>query len=193
MHPTRLAVLALTLTAAVAAADDSSQKLGLFAGAGYLGGAESHGGALNAGVRLATGRHFAFSFDLGYGLINTPRSAQDRWWLIPSAAFVVPLGRTRIDLGAGLGLGASSGYSNWADYGDAPFDPSWAFQLVPTARGHAMVTTSVSRRLELFARLDVASLLLDGNKIGLREGNPRPTLADTLWINLWLGVQLGVL
>jgi hypothetical protein len=170
------------------------QKLGVFAGIGYLsapGGA--HGSAFNAGIRLGMGRHAALGFDLGWGLVTASPIVHDRWWLMPTVAFVIPAGRVRFDLGAGLGLATSSGYDNMDDFAAAPFMPVWAFQLVPAARAHAIATMQLNSRLDGFARLDVGSLLLDGNTVGFRDGNPRPGIMDTMWINLSLGVSFRLL
>lgn len=195
MNPLRLAVLSLVLTAAAAHAEpeQTPQKLSVFVGAGSVGSPDSYGGSLNTGIRLGLSNHFAASFDLGYGLIATPHDFQDRWWLIPSVAFVIPAGRVRFDLGAGVGLATSSGYSDAAEFFEAPFNPRWALQLVPAARGHVMASAQLTKKVDVFARLDVGSLLLDGNTIGFRDNKPRTSLTDTMWINLWLGVNFGVL
>src|SRR5271170_6447051 len=68
-------------------------SLGLFAGAGYLGGPGAYGEAFATGVRLGVGAHLAAGVDLGYGLLNASPVAEDRWWVIPSIALVVPAGR----------------------------------------------------------------------------------------------------
>lgn len=183
----------LTLLTSVLATAEEPQKLGLFVGAGYLGSPDTHGAAMGAGVRLAMGRHLALSFDLGYGVVGNAATVQDRWWLIPSVALVIPVGRVRFDIGAGVGLGTCSGYSDWRDFAEAPFMPTWAFQLAPAARGHVVASVKVRRNLELFARVDVASLLLDGNAIGFRDNNLQPGARDTMWVNLWLGFQFGLL
>ena len=190
-----LAAVPLVAADEPAPTDSGPQKLGFFIGTGYLGSPGANGAAVDLGVRLGLGRHFAFSFDIGYGMITATASpiVHDRWWLIPTMAFVIPAGRVRFDLGTGIGIGTSSGYTDMADFAAAPFMPSWAFQLVPVIRGHAMATTAINRRVDLFVRLDVASLLLDGNSIGIRDGNPNPGLIDTMWVNLWLGVQFRAL
>jgi hypothetical protein len=201
---TLAAILLVVGSARVALADDhpattgtpapaSPQTLGLFAGAGYLGSPGLSGGVADLGLRYAPLSHLALSFDLGYGVIGGSASTQDRWWLMPAAALVVPVGPATLDVGAGLGLGATSGYSSGSAYVAAPFTPVWAFQLVPAVRGHAMVTLSLGARLDGFARLEVASLLLGGNSIGSRVDNPHPEAADTLWYDLVLGVHFHLL
>jgi hypothetical protein len=96
-------------------------------------------------------------------------------------------------MGAGIGLGAASGYTSGADYAAAPFSPVWAFQMVPAARLHAGLSTRLSRGLELFVRTDVAALVLSDNSLGSRVGNSSPALADTTWVDLLAGVRFGLL
>ena len=69
----------------------------------------------------------------------------------------------------------------------------WAFQLAPAVRGHGIATIQLNSHFDAFARLDVGSLLLEGNTIGIRDGNPRPGIMDTLWINLSLGLSFRLL
>jgi hypothetical protein len=197
------AVLTTTVAAAaepqVSAPVDSSteekgpQKLGVFAGIGYLGSPGAHGSALTAGVRYAMGRHAALSFDLGYGVITASPIVHDRWWLMPAVAFVIPAGRAKFDLGVGAGFATSSGYDNMDQFLAEPFMPVWAFQLVPAVRGHAIASMQLNDTFDAFARLDVGTLLLDGNTIGLRDGNPRPGIMDTMWLNLAVGVSFRAL
>jgi hypothetical protein len=162
---------------AAAAAHD--WNLGLFAGAGVLGSPGATGGAFLTGLRLALGRHFAASVDLGYGLITAPPTIQDRWWVIPSAALVVPVGPVRLDVGAGVGVGTSSGYLSWAGYDARPFTPVW-HATVPAVRAHVTTAIAASRGLDLFARADVASLVSAGSPAGA---------TDATWFALWIGVQ----
>ena len=187
--------LIVMLNPALATADKSTVNeavpatkrtdLGIFAGAGYLGSPGGNGSTFTTGLRLGIGRHFAVSFDLGYGLLGTHPAVQDRWWLIPSAALVIPAGRVRFDLGAGLGLGASSGYVSWSGYLAKPFTPTWAFQLVPTVRAHAIAAVDITRDFDMFIRLDAATLLL------LPGSHAR--ISDTTWATLSLGVQFRLL
>jgi hypothetical protein len=154
-------------------------KLALFAGAGYLGSPGADGGALLAGLRLGVGRHFAASFDVGYGLLAAPGVEEDRWWVMPAAAWVIPAGPVRFDLGAGGGVGTSSGYVTWSDYVARPFTPAWHF-TVPAVRAHATAAVEIARGLDVFARVDVASLLFVGSQSGA---------TDTTWVALWVGVE----
>jgi hypothetical protein len=165
----------------------------VFAGGGYLASPGASGAALAAGVRLGVGRHLGLSFDLGYGVLGSSTTTQDRWWLMPSVAWVVPIGRVRFDVGAGVGLGASSGYTNLAAYIAQPFEPVWAYQLVPAARAHVMASVGVARGVDVFARLVVASLWLGAGPFGFRAGNEHPSLTDTTWGNLWVGVMWNAL
>ncbi|HUB07305.1 MAG TPA: hypothetical protein VMB50_09895 [Myxococcales bacterium] len=146
--------------------------------ADYLGSAGADGGALSLGLRLQPYRHLAVSLDLGYGLLAASPGVDDRWWLIPSVAWVVPLGRLSLDLGAGVGVGTVSGYGSWSAYVAGPFDPVW-HTTAPAARLHALLELPLTRRVALFARAEVAALL--------------PDVAGTLWGGTWLGVQVGLL
>jgi hypothetical protein len=181
---------ALSLSAGASAAEP---RLSVFADSGVLASPGGAGAALSAGLRYSPWRYVSFGFDLGYGLLDTKVSEQDRWWLVPTVAGVLPLGRVRLELGAGLGLGTASGYPSWSAFRAAPFAPAWAFQLAPLARGHAQVSLAISERVEVFGRLEVGGLLLEGNRIGFRDNNPRPSLAETTWGQLALGAQFGVL
>lgn len=173
--------------------DPGPQKLGVFLGVGYLGSVGASGSAANAGVRLSMGGHVALGFDLGWGLTAAANIVHDRWWLMPTVAFTIPVGRVRFDLGAGVGLGTSSGYSDVEEFAAAPFMPDWAFQLVPAVRGHALASMQLNSKFDVFARLDVGSLLLEGNTIGFRDNNPRPGVLDTFWLNLSVGVSFRLL
>jgi hypothetical protein len=170
-------------TAQLATAADAPKRLSFLIGAGSLDSPGAAGGALWTGLRLALGRHLAVSTDLGYGLVGAAPSAQDRWWLIPALAAVIPLGPVRVDIGAGAGVGTSSGYPTWSKYLDAPFAPIW-HDTVPIVRAHASAALPLEPNLDVFARAEVASLLNAG---------PHDGTVDTLWVALWVGVQVGVL
>jgi hypothetical protein len=170
-----------------------AEKLGLSVGTGYLGSLALSGVVFDFGVRYLPIQHLALSFDLGYGVIGHHPDVQDRWWLIPSVAYVTAAGPVNLDFGVGLGLGATSGYKDLSAYVAAPFTPVWAFQLVPTARGHVMATHALDERFDLFARVDFASLLLGGNSIGSRVANPNPTTGEQIWYELVVGVQFHLL
>jgi hypothetical protein len=170
-----------------------ARTVDVLASAGYLGALAGHGAALEAGVRVPLGEHLALAFDLGYGVLHDGATVEDRWWLIPSLAWVARTVRLRFDFGAGAGLGASSGYASFADYTSGPFSPVWAYQLVPAVRGHAIAAMPLTRTTDAFVRLDVAALLLSGNAIGSRVGDPEPRLADTSWMTLSIGAAFALL
>lgn len=182
-----LVLVAATTVVTTARADDSvatrappvEHDLGLIAGLGALGSPGASGGAFLAGLRLGIGRHFAVSADVGYGLLTAPPTIQDRWWVIPSAALVIPAGAVRFDFGAGAGVGTSSGYLSWSDYDARPFTPVWHY-TVPAVRVHAAGAFAVARNLDLFVRADVASLLAVGSQ---------GAAMDTTWFALWVGVE----
>lgn len=169
------------------------EKLQLFAGGGYLGSVGQHGAAIDLGARAMPIRHLALEFDAGYSVLGALPTVQDRWWLMPAFAIVLPIGATSFEIGAGFGLGASSGYTSASAYAAAPFTPVWAYQLVPAARVHAGVSTPLSRSLELFARADFGALVLGGTSIGSRVGNPDPSFSDVAWLGLLAGIRVGVL
>jgi hypothetical protein len=191
IHAAAFGFLVATTSASAARAADSPPdvvpaarearpwNLGLFTGLGYLGSPGADGGAFLGGLRLGLGRHFAASVDLGYGLESAPSTMQDRWWVIPAASLVIPAGSVRIDLGAGAGVGTSSGYVSWSDYAARPFTPIWHY-TVPAVRAHLGAAMSLSPGLDVFARADVASLLAVGSQAGAM---------DTTWFALWVGVQ----
>ena len=169
------------------------QRLGVFVGTGYLGSPGLSGLALAAGLRFLPIRHLAVSFDLGYGVEGRVPDVQDRWWLMPSAALVGYAGPVQLDFGAGIGLAAASGYSTWSDYVAAPFGPIWAYQLVPGVRAHVIAATKFTDTINLFVRIDVAALVLDGNSLGSRVAIPHPGAADTTWYSLLAGAQFRLL
>ena len=171
-------------TSGSAVLDDArSERLALFAGAGYLGSPGATGGAFCAGLRLRPGEHAAGSFDLGYGLLGAYQSTQDRWWAIPAIAFVVTASPVRFDVGVGAGVGTSSGYASWSAYTAAPFTPSW-HATVPAVRAHAVAAFRLTRSSDAFVRADVASLWLAGS------GSTLSAAEDSLWVALWVGAAV---
>jgi hypothetical protein len=177
----------------VAPAGPSAHRLELWAGSGYLAAPGYSGAALDLGLRCPVAPHLALSFDLGYGVVGRSSEVQDRWWLMPAIAWVIPMGPVRTDLGAGVGLGATSGYASMSAYEAGPFSPTWAYQMVPAARAHALATLAITPDVALFGRLDVASLLLQGTSIGSRVGGVDPPVDDRVWGGVTLGAALGVL
>jgi hypothetical protein len=194
-----LALLTLLLPAAASAdpepdknriaAREEPSKLSLFTSAGYLATSGGNGGALATGVRYAIGRHFALGFDLGYGLMATDAGMQDRWWFMPSMAVVVParIGKraATFDIGAGLGLGTSSGYASWSEYASHPFSADWEFQLEPAVRAHAIAALALTPSLEIFTRAEAAALVLPHGS--------SPNVTDSTWMMFSVGTRFGLL
>jgi hypothetical protein len=183
----------------VAQAEQRTRTVGLFASVGYLGSPGASGAATDLGVRWVLNRHVALSADYGYGMVGAAGTVQDpshnvedRWWIMPAVAWIIPTRRVGFDLGAGLGLATASGYPSWASFRASPFGPTWAFQLAPAARLHAMASLPIGPGLELFARVDAGSLLLGGNSVGIRSGNPTPGAMDTTWLGLSMGARYGL-
>jgi hypothetical protein len=201
----RTAAIVVLLASALARADGAQsltqaergpRTLGVFASAGYLGSPGASGAAADLGVRWVLNRHVALSADYGYGMIGAAgtvqdpsHSVEDRWWIMPAVAWLIPTRRVGFDLGAGLGLATASGYPSWASFHASPFGPAWAFQLAPAARLHAMASMPIGPDVDLFARVDAGSLLLGGNSVGIRSGNPTPGAMDTTWLGLSMGAR----
>ncbi len=169
------------------------QRVSFLLAAGYLGSPGANGAFVSTGLRIGLGRHAAFGFDFGYGLMDASPVIHDRWWLMPSMAAVFPIGPVRLDVGFGFGLGTASGFADWDTFIRGPATHGWAFQVVPAIRGHLMGSTTLSRDLDAFVRLELASLLLDGNSFGFRDGNPNPTVTDTTWLSLSVGFAFGAM
>jgi hypothetical protein len=169
----------------------STTSLGVYSGLGYLGVHDVNGAAFLVGSRLAVSRHVAFAFDFGWGAQKVVDSAavQDRWWLMPSAAFVIPVGVARIDLGVGLGVATTSGYDSSSTFFAAPFAPKWAFQLNPAGRLQAAVMVPVTDRVDLYARTETGTLFGNGT-VGIHEGNEDPPLRDVSWAALFIGAHV---
>jgi hypothetical protein len=159
-----------------------STALSVFAATDYLASPGAHGGAFSFGARLGVGDHFAGGLDLGYGLLDANDGAQDRWWVLPTIALVLPTGPATIDLGAGLGVGTASGYASWSGYLAAPFTPAWHY-TVPAARLHLDVAFPCSRGLDVFLRAEAATLL----------GVQGASAEDSVWTGLSIGVRARVL
>ena len=159
--------------------DEHALNLGLFVGADYLTSLNANGGALSAGLRLGVFRHFAASLDIGYGLLTAFHSIDDRWWAIPSVAFVLPVGPGTLDLGGGVGFGTVSGYVSSSEYFARPFTPTWHITAA-AVRAHAVFAFPITSRFDLFGRAEVATLL---------SGTP-PAGTDAFWVGLSFGFQV---
>jgi hypothetical protein len=206
-HPLAIAIplAILLLRAPLAAAEPAAAPrpsepgiptLGVFASVGYLGSPGANGAMSDEGIRWGLSPHFALSFDFGYGNIGASSKPQDpthtvedRWWIMPAVAWVVPTPQVLLDFGAGVGLATASGYPSWSFFGAHPFAPLWAFQLAPAVRLHAIASTTAWRKVDLFALLEVGSLLLGGNSIGIRSAGVDTSLLDTTWLALAAGVR----
>jgi hypothetical protein len=168
----------------------STTSLGVYSGLGYFGVNDVNGAAFLVGARLGVKRHLAFGFDFGWGALALTDSAavEDRWWLMPSAAFVIPAGAARIDLGVGLGVATASGYDSSSTFFAAPFAPKWAFQLVPAGRLQAVAMIPVSERVDVFMRPE-AGMLFGAGTLGLSNGDANRPFRDTSWAALFLGAH----
>jgi hypothetical protein len=173
--------------------DNTPQRLGVSAATAYLVSGAGSGVAVSSGLRLTLGTRAALGADLGYGVLTASSSTQDRWWAMPTIAWVSRVDNAHLDVGAGFGVGASSGYASLADYVGRPFSPVWAFQLVPAARGHVVVAAPFGHDCDIFARIEAATLLLSGSQLGFRHGNASPGPADTTWFDVAAGVQFRLL
>ncbi|MBK7863852.1 MAG: hypothetical protein IPJ65_35645 [Archangiaceae bacterium] len=177
---------ALLLMAALAVPEhEARRELGLFVGTGVLATPQGVGGPAQLGVRLQLARHFAVGFDGGYALISASPHLQDRWWLMPALAVVVPLGRLELDLGAGVGLGTSSAFGSWDAF--AHDRNAWELGFYPAVRVHAVASFPLTARLEVYLRAEAAALVT-GTPIGSREGDVIANFASTAWLNGGAGV-----
>ena len=190
MRVSSIALLALVATGWRAQGAEAPDRVRLFVGTGLLGTSGAVGGSVFVGVRLGIVTHAAFSFDLGYGTMSASPAIQDRWWLMPSVAFVIPTAPGHIDLGVGLGLATATGFASWRDY--LADQTTYSFQLVPAVRAHAVAAFALTRRVALFFRVGAGALVLDGNSIGIRDGPARP-LKEVAWVSLSIGVELSLL
>jgi hypothetical protein len=170
-------------------------QLELVGGVSALAAPGEIGLAFVLGTRLALGRYTALRFDIGYGVMGGERSLEDRWWLVPSFAAVIPLGATRLELGLGVGFATSSGYSSFEAFAREPFEDDWAYQLVPAVRGHAALWLEVSPAVDAYVQLDAGGLVTAGNEIGLRAGpnGGAPSDAQLTWMTLTIGTSHDLL
>ncbi|MDQ3034538.1 MAG: hypothetical protein M3Y87_19165 [Myxococcota bacterium] len=194
-----LASIALSISPASVHAQDapatraSTVQLDLVGGVAMIGAPGEVGLAFALGTRLALGRYTALRFDIGYGVLGGSRSLEDRWWLIPSFAVVVPVDRLRVELGVGVGFATSSGYTDFDAFVRDPFEDDWAYQLVPAIRGHAALWAELASDVDAYAQLDAGGLLTAGNDLGLRvgpnDGAGTPSDAQLVWATLTVGTS----
>ncbi|MBN8610330.1 MAG: hypothetical protein J0L92_07085 [Deltaproteobacteria bacterium] len=192
-------VLCLSAWPSATRADDrpsavSAMQLDLVGGIAAIEAPGEVGLAFALGARLALGRYTALRFDIGYGVLGGSRSLEDRWWLIPSFAVVIPIERLRIELGVGVGFATSSGYTDFDAFVRAPFDDDWAYQLIPAARGHAAFWLELGADVDAYAQLDAGGLIVEGNTLGLRvgpnQGTEIPSAAQRVWSTLTVGTSI---
>ncbi|MBS2028495.1 MAG: hypothetical protein JST54_11365 [Deltaproteobacteria bacterium] len=161
--------------------DSASAGLAFYAGAGVLGSPGAVGSDVAFGLRMRAASHLALNLDTAYGLVAASGVAQDRWWAIPAIAAVAPLGSTTLDVGAGMGVGTTSGYASWSAYAAAPLEPTW-HHTVPAAQLHVSFSIPLEH-IDLMARAQAGTLL------GVAKLAP----ADGTWLGLTLGIQARVL
>lgn len=166
-------------------------QLDLIGGVSLLGAPGELGLAFVLGTRLSLGRYTALRFDIGYGVMGGSRSLEDRWWLIPSFAAVVPFDQVRVEMGVGVGFATTSGYTSFEAFVREPFDDDWAYQLIPAVRGHAALWLELGHDADFYVQIDAGVLVTEGNDIGLRVGDPN--MAQRVWTTLTVGSSVWLL
>lgn len=184
-----LALATLLPSSRVCAEDDARTQLrsGVVGGAALLGTPDVGAGlAFDLGARLELNTTHAFSFRVGYGVLVGDRETQDRWWILASYGAQLELDRgLRLELGGGLGAGAVSGYENLEAFIAAPFDPHWAYQLLPAVTAHARLWMDDGPQVSWFVGAELGGLL-DAPGLGVREGNAHQA-SDLMWLTLSVG------
>jgi hypothetical protein len=145
-------------------------------GAVEVASAGQNGGALAVGLVYRPIRFVQASVEFGYGLLDGARGPEDRWWVMPALAVVIPAGRMSFDLGGGVGSGTVSGYQTWPSYFAHPFEPCWHI-TEPAVRGHLGFSVPLTRLIDLWARADVGNIVATA------------PASDTAWHGLTIGVQ----
>jgi hypothetical protein len=145
-------------------------------GAAEIGSAGENGAAFTVGILFRPIRFLQTSVEFGYGLLDGARGPEDRWWVMPTLALVIPAGRMSFDLGGGVGSGTVSGYQTWPSYFAHPFDPCWHI-TEPAVRGHLGFSVPLTGSIDLWGRADVGTIVA-----------PAPA-SDTQWHGLTIGVQ----
>jgi hypothetical protein len=98
--------------------------------------------------------------------------------------------RRPLSIGAGVRLGATSGYADVDTYLRAPFDPVWSSRLAPTVRAHAAFLARWSDDCDGRVRFELADVIVDGNTIGVRAPSPQRVSGDATWMLVSLGVAI---
>lgn len=185
-----LLALAAPSFASRAHADDDAHaplRSGVVGSASLLGTPDVGAGlAFDLGARFELNTTHAFSLRAGYGVLVGDRETQDRWWMLASYGVQLPLDRgLRVELGGGLGAGAVSGYDNLDAFIAAPFDPHWAYQLLPAATVHARLWIEDGAHTSWFVGAELGGLV-DVPGLGVREGNAHQA-SDLMWLTCSVG------
>lgn len=186
------AILAFTLAASSIAQAEvhgpTSERIGVVGGAALLASDTGAGLAFDLGTRLELDTTHALSFRIGYGVLVGERETQDKWWILATYGghFTLAEG-LRLELGGGLGAGAVSGYEDVDAFIAAPFDPTWAYQMLPAATVHTRLWWQAGE-VSCFASAELGALM-DVPGLGVREGSARQA-GDLMWFTLSLGTAL---
>ena len=185
-----LLVFAVLLPSARVCAEDDARtplRSGVVGGAALLGTPDVGAGlAFDMGARLELNTTHAFSLRAGYGVLVGDRETQDKWWILASYGAQLALDRgLRLELGGGLGAGAVSGYENLDAFIAAPFDPHWAYQLLPAVTAHARLWMDDGPHASWFVGAELGGLV-DVPGLGVREGNAHQA-SDLMWLTLSVG------
>lgn len=186
------AILALTLASPSSAHaevhEPAAERIGVVGGAALLGSDTGAGLAFDLGARLELNATHALSFRIGYGVLVGERETQDRWWILATYGGHIPLTpELRLELGGGLGAGAVSGYENLDAFIAAPFDPTWAYQLLPAATVHTRLWWEVAG-VSAFVGAELGAVM-DVPGLGVREGSARQA-GDLMWFTVSMGTAL---
>ena len=186
------AILALTLISpSVAHAqvrEPAQARIGVVGGAALLGSDTGAGLAFDLGARVELNATHALSFRIGYGVLVGERETQDRWWILATYGGHLTLAQgLRLELGGGLGAGAVSGYDDLDAFIAAPFDPTWAYQLLPAMAVHTRLGWETGD-VSCFASAELGALM-DVPGLGVREGSAAQA-GDLMWFTMSVGTAL---
>ena len=186
------AILALTLASPSSAHaevhEPAAERIGVVGGAALLGSDTGAGLAFDLGARLELNATYALSFRIGYGVLVGESETQDRWWILATYGGHLTLAEgLRLELGGGLGAGAVSGYEDVDAFIAAPFDPTWAYQLLPAMAVHTRLWWEASD-VSCFASAELGALM-DVPGLGVREGSAAQA-GDLMWFTVSVGTAL---
>ena len=163
-------------------------RIGVAGGAALLGSDTGAGLAFDLGARVELDSTHALSFRIGYGVLVGERETQDRWWILATYGGHLALAPgLRLELGGGLGAGAVSGYDHLDAFIAAPFDPTWAYQLLPAATVHTRLWWEAGN-VSFFVGAEFGALM-DVPGLGVREGSARQA-GDLMWFTVSVGTAL---